>query len=579
MSGTPPPGSAPQRSPLFRAQSEPDLSVLPELYNVADVLERVTNANATSQYNPDLDHVSTPTVPTTPRASPVLRSSNTHSVSFSEYVASELARDAPPGVSFVPAAPAPPPTAAPALDVSDARFRARSETDDLSRFLADDDAVSEIVTGKVGNMDALESDKEDAQPPDASPMPPEPSSPIDAPFWGMGQRQVKLSCLEIDDQGVVTTRLLSRADILQEARETLHESHPSPVAAARWMHQLDDKHTTPEMRMFANFMNDAYQPQTNDDKQSRKALREYLRNYLRKYLRNSLQPRDIRQVDPAFAAKPALWIRHTALVVSMEGVRAIILRSKLFLFDAENEKTAHAADIARQLIMARPDLDNPQPFEFKALEGILIHVLGLLEKDFHQLKPQIERDLKELPDELTTKKLEDLRREKQRLNQFHSRATIVQDILEKVLEEDEDMANMYLTEKHTSPNRARNPVDHDEVEMLLEAYLQGVDELVNHATLLNDGIEDTEDLVMIHLDTLRNKLLSLELALSVVSMTFGFGGVIAGMFGMNLNIPLFESGASHFWFLGVCLLILAFVLSVSWLVLNMLKRRGLYSFH
>lgn len=167
---------------------------------------------------------------------------------------------------------------------------------------------------------------------------------------------------------------------------------------------------------------------------------------------------------------------------------------------------------------------------------------------------------------------------KQKLNQFHSRATIVQDILEKVLDEDEDMANMYLTEKHTSPKRARTVTDHDEVEMLLEAYLQHVDDLVNQSTLLSDGIEDTEDLVMIHLDTLRNRLLSVELALSVVSMTFGVGSVLSGIFGMNLPIPLFDEGASSYWFLTVVLVIFAFVVGVSWFVLRVLRLRGLYSF-
>lgn len=83
---------------------------------------------------------------------------------------------------------------------------------------------------------------------------------------------------------------------------------------------------------------------------------------------------------------------------------------------------------------------------------------------------------------------------------------------------------------------------------------------------------------MIHLDTLRNKLLSVELALSVFSMTFGFGGLVAGVFGMNLEIPLFEPDASPYWFLAVVLFVLLFIIIVSASVLLQLRRRGLYSF-
>lgn len=84
--------------------------------------------------------------------------------------------------------------------------------------------------------------------------------------------------------------------------------------------------------------------------------------------------------------------------------------------------------------------------------------------------------------------------------------------------------------------------------------------------------------VMIHLDTLRNKLLSVELALSVFSMTFGFGGLVSGVFGMNMPIPVFNPDASPLWFLGVVIFVLLFILVVSALVLNQLRRRGLYSF-
>jgi magnesium transporter len=380
-------------------------------------------------------------------------------------------------------------------------------------------------------------------------------------------RWYKLACCEILADGTVNDRLLSRAEIMQAARETMPKNAPSPKVVARWLGRPEEESS--ELREFSARYGGGKEA-------SHKAMQKALRNYLR----NSLQPRDIRQVDPAFSAKPALWVRHSALVVSLEGVRAIVLHNRIFLFDPDNSVVHTAINVIQQSIMTSPDLleDPNMPFEFKALEGIFITGIMGLEREFNELKPNISRHLNELPNQLTTKMLEELRANKQTLNQFMSRASNVRGVLEALLDEDEDMANMYLTEKHNLPSHSREVVDHDEVEMLLEAYMQVVDELVNRADLLSNEIEDTEDLVMIHLDTLRNRLLSVELALSVVSMTFGFGGFMGGIFGMNLQIPLYESSASKFYFLGVVVIVVLFVVIVPWVSLSALKRRGLYSF-
>lgn len=390
---------------------------------------------------------------------------------------------------------------------------------------------------------------------------------VDAEATGYAARRYKLRCLEISANGNVVERNLSRAEIMQAARDTLPKNAPSPKAIARWLGSPEED---------SKELHDFKARYGTGKETSYKAMQKALRNYLR----NSLQPRDIRQVDPAFSAKPALWVRHSALVVSLEGVRVIVLHDKVFLFDPDHSVAQAAVNVIQQSVMTSPEmLDDPDmPFEFRALEGVFIVGIMGLEKEFNCLNPEVERHLHELPTQLTSKMLEELRINKQRLNQFLSRAHSVREILEKLLDEDADMANMYLSEKHRSPHVSRDAGEHDQVEMLLEAYMQVIDELVNRADLLNDAIDDTEDLVMIHLDTLRNKLLSVELALSVFSMTFGFGGLISGVFGMNLAIPLFASSGSKFWFLGVVCFIIAFIIVVSWIILLQLRRRGLYTF-
>jgi len=495
-----------------------------------------------------------------------------------------------------------------------------------------------------------------------------------------------LECLQIDQHGRMKRRQMTRSQLLSEARSTLPQAVPSPKQIGDWM--LAENEASAEMRAFASRVG---------IKSSRKGLRNYLRN--------ALQARDIRQVDPAFTAKPALWVRHSALVISLDAVRALILHNKMFLFNPTHAAVRAAVPAIRASILsdggmsltsmgdessggvkdkAGMELPNGSgkggrcdkngggggaagrdggdggggggggggngsaPFELRALEGVLAHIVDVLERDWEALEPRISTGLHTLPTRLTTTALEALRVNKQALNHFHARSQKLQHVLQEVLDEDEDMANMYLTEKHGHADASRaggggggrgagvsngSPLggrsdgngaagggggrnerggggggggsggggsdgdggggggadggggggggraagDHDEVEIMLEAYLQVVDDVTNRAELLEAAVEDTEDLAAIHLDTLRNRLLMIETALSVVSLTFTVGSVVAGVLGMNLPISAFESPNSPWYFLAVSLSILLFVVGASWATLHFLKRRGLYT--
>lgn len=548
----------PPRS-LFKAASEPDLASLPDILPLqtdyphppTPPLLPITQSSPPSQ-----SPLSSPRP--SPRARPGPSPSFPHpskeDLPFSEYVVSEFAPAHNLSVSFAPAAASAHNFTHSETDRESKSFPASHPRDDASSPQPDHRPAPRVPELRFDSLPAFT-----------------PRSPDNDFQSGNMGRFGKLACIELDEDGAIKPREMTRAEILQEARDTLSKTQPSPKAIGKLLSNPGAAHSpSPELRQFTNMLEPGG---TGGRKATQKALRDYLRN--------SLQARDIRQVDPAFVAKPALWVRHSALVVSLEGLRAIILHNKMFIFDPHTKRSRHLVFIAKQKVMAKMDAENDQPFEFRALEGILIFLAIGLEKEFTSLKPSIEDYLTELPNELTTKMLENLRLLKQQLNHFHARASGVKTILEGLLDDDEEMANMYLTEKHSSHNyHGRSAVDHSEIETMLEAYLQVIDEHVNHAALLNNAIDDTEDLVMIHLDTLRNRLLSVELSLSVVSMTFGIGGVVAGVFGMNIRIPLFEDTKSgHLWFPLVVLLIFVVVLGGSLFALFALRRRGLYSFY
>lgn len=298
---------------------------------------------------------------------------------------------------------------------------------------------------------------------------------------------------------------------------------------------------------------------------------------------NELNMRDIRQVDPAFTAKAALWVRGNALVVSLQSVRAIILHDRMFLFDPDNPQSAEPIRYI-QLRLAEGTRNVEEvfvPFELRALEGILIYSCMSLEADFGSIEPALLKTLANLPTQITPRELEKLRHHEQRLNHFIARSKKVQNVLQSVLDEDEDMAAMYLTEKRKTPDLVRNPIDHDEAEMLLESYLQVVDDLTNRADLANRAIDDTENLIEIHLDTMQNQLLLVNLVLSIISTIFGFGTMVTSIFGMNLRLPsaLSELPSSKFYFIGLSMMLAVALPFSLFAMLNWSQNQGLWRKH
>jgi magnesium transporter len=139
--------------------------------------------------------------------------------------------------------------------------------------------------------------------------------------------------------------------------------------------------------------------------------------------------------------------------------------------------------------------------------------------------------LRKFVNELLTQLEEDIDRERLRnmlvyskkLSAFEKKATLIRDALAEILDNDEDLAGMYLTEK--SRGKQRDVDQHDEVELLLEAYVKQIDGIVQEADQLASNMRNTEEIVNIILDANRNSLMLLDLkvppTLFVALLTIG----------------------------------------------------------
>lgn len=407
---------------------------------------------------------------------------------------------------------------------------------------------------------------------------------------GVGRRRSRLKCLEFDEAGNFKEQYLTRQEIIDEAMGVAGPLQLEKAKDSLRILQDSRQSTRAAAAAVAALSNERMLDRRTRNMRHKGASRAADRGLpiptlnvtpKQKQTGNALTMRDMRQVDPAFTAKAALWVRRNALVVSLVHVRAIILYNKMYLFDPDNDHVQRPIRYIQQRLAdgTRNVEEIFVPFELRALEGILIHSCIHLERQFAEIEPRLIGILGELPRNINTEHLEQLRFYEQRLNHFCGHSRKVQHVLQSVLDEDEDMAGMYLTEMQKNPDVVRNPMDHDEAEMLLESYLQVLDDLTSKAELLNRAIDDTENLIEIHLDTMQNQLLLVNLLISVISTIFAFGTMIAGIFGMNLVLPDAMSmlPSSQYYFYAVST-ILAIAMPLGLLLLmNWSKRIGLYA--
>ena len=109
-----------------------------------------------------------------------------------------------------------------------------------------------------------------------------------------------------------------------------------------------------------------------------------------------------------------------------------------------------------------------------------------------------------------------------------------------LLGSDEDMAGMYLTVPSETDE------DHAEVELLLEAFAAQLDDLLDRVVELQARVATTRSLEELQLKNERNRIMRVELALSMAQTSLALGAVGSGLFGMNL-LHGFEEHALAFW--------------------------------
>ncbi|KAJ4297824.1 magnesium ion transporter [Kalmusia sp. IMI 367209] len=262
-----------------------------------------------------------------------------------------------------------------------------------------------------------------------------------------------------------------------------------------------------------------------------------------------LLPRDLRKIDSSLL--PNILIRPTAILINLLHIRALIKHNRVLVFDAygttdSKSQSVFMYDLDSKLRQKESAATGTLAYEFRALEAVLISVTLSLEKEFEGVSEPVMRVLMELEEDIDRDKLRYLLVYSKKLGSFEQKARLVRDALSELLDADDDLSAMYLSEK--AEGKTREEDDHTEVEMLLESYHKVADEIVQAAENLVSSIRNTEEIVKAILDANRNSLMLLDLRFSILTLALTAGTFVAALYGMNLKNFIEES---DFGFWGV----------------------------
>jgi magnesium transporter len=221
------------------------------------------------------------------------------------------------------------------------------------------------------------------------------------------------------------------------------------------------------------------------------------------------------------------------------------------------------------------------PFELQSLDAILSCVSSMLADDVLELQYAANAvivDLLEPGTHVDDSSQEVLRQMKNSVQEMTSRVDGFNRALDEMLEDYEDMSLMNLSRLLTHPERFIQPVpqavldeESDEPELILEAHLQRGHTLNNGLRLIQGQITSTEDFAERKSDTIRNRLLYINLLLQTLSLTVAIGSFIGSIFGMNVTNHYEESNNAFYY---IVFATLAFMASFSIFIFAMIRKLG-----
>lgn len=309
--------------------------------------------------------------------------------------------------------------------------------------------------------------------------------------------------------------------------------------------------------------------------------------------KHDLLPRDLRKIDKGYDdIVPMVIIRDESILLSILHVKALVKSDEIVVFNydgsyssihlmehlAEKLRTEGTVDSAHALkghvggavavpsaatvtpasptmsastsASASRDTENstaPMDYEIRALDCIFSEVVDHLQSELKVHVTVINGILKELEDDVDLSKLKYLLIVSKKLQVYIQKATLIRNLIDELLDQDEELNELYLTDKLRGAPRVGD--NHREVEFLLETYSLHCDAIVQTAESRLNDVKTTEEIIAIVLDSNRNDLMLLNLKFSITLLSMACLLFLGATYGMNLENFIEEQEA---WFFIVC---------------------------
>ncbi|KAI3983788.1 hypothetical protein MKX01_005405 [Papaver californicum] len=292
-----------------------------------------------------------------------------------------------------------------------------------------------------------------------------------------------------------------------------------------------------------------------------------------------IHARDLRILDPLLSYPSAILGRERAIVVNLEHIKAIITAEEVFLRDSTTDNVIPIVEeLKKRLPPAGKEGESPT-FEFRALEVALEAICNFLDKSTTKLEAASYPALDELTSKISSRSLDGVCKLKIEMARLTACAQKVRDVLKQLLDDDDKMAELYLSRKMASSpsisGRATtfcgDEKDVKELKMLLEAYFMEADRTLNKLTTLREDVDVT---VEYKLKNHRNQSIHLEHLLNAGTFCQTILTQVTGVFGMN--IPFTWSHAPYgFMFKWVVIVPVVVSAAVFGLIMSYARGKGL----
>ena len=312
-----------------------------------------------------------------------------------------------------------------------------------------------------------------------------------------------------------------------------------------------------------------FEVRSNGEHEIKKLAREDL---LRSLVEYKLPLRDLKMLlrAPDFLERsrfPAILSRPTSkcFILEIEHIKLVCFREKCLIFNPEENatksfiselteqfKTGDTTDYSMRMLDGFMNKGRKDDFEFVILESALDILINKFRKHVRIKKPALEMLLHQIEKDPETHGLKRMLAAKKSLLEFEQRVEQVTKVVQHLLANDEDLAELFLTKPDPTVEQR------EQIKLILEAYAADLDEIETETKIFNEMIEDTDQFIGAHLDSVRNEIIKMSLFIELGALVMASGAVVSGIFGMNLFNKIEEH---NYGFMFVCIGILFMMIS------------------